>query len=50
MRYLRYLDIIIIINFTAKAAKVLTKGLPFLSGRTVLKYYGYSIFVLFLRV
>ena len=50
MRYLRYLDIIIIINFTAKAVGVLIRGLLFLSGRIILKYYGHSIFALSLKV
>ena len=50
LHYLRYLNIIIIINLTAKVAGVLTKGLPFLSGRIVLKYHRHSIFALSLRV
>ena len=40
IRYFRHLDIIITINFTIKAAKILTKGLPFLSSKTLSKNYG----------
>jgi len=49
-RCLKHLDVIIIINLTTEAAGVLTKGLSFLSGRTVLEYHGHSVFALSLRV
>ena len=44
------MDIIIIINFIIEVAKVLTEGLPFLSSKTVLKYYKHGVFALSLRV
>ena len=38
-RCFRHLDVVIITNLTAKAARILTKGLPFLSYRTLSKNY-----------
>ena len=45
----RHLDVIIIINLIAKAAGVLTKGLPFLSGRILLENYRQRVFALSIR-
>ena len=50
IRCFRHLDIIIITNLTAKAARVLTKGLPFLSSRILLENYRQKVFTLFIKV
>ena len=49
-RCFRHLDVVIITNFIAKAAGVLIKGLPFLSGRTLLENYRQKVFALSIRV
>jgi hypothetical protein len=46
----RHLDVVIIINLTAEAAGVLTKGLSFLSYSTLLKNYRQEVFILSVRV
>ena len=50
IHYFRHLDIVIIINLTAKAAGVLIKGLPFLSCKILLKNYRQKVFTLSVRV